>query len=599
MIHRRGAETWRTPEESRAKRDYLVPGFALLSSLFSHRGFSLRLCASAVLLYLGVVNALAASKDGVVAAGSPYAAQVGAEVLERGGNAVDAAVATAFALTVTEPGMSGLGGRTVLLVGFPDGRVEGVNGGVAWPEKWIALRRSGAAYSKPKGWGQIAVPGTVAALAESHRKWGSLPLRELIRPSIRLARNGFVLTKGQEAWFARSAKAMSADPVLRSIYLRPDGSPVRAGELLRQPGLADALHLIAEEGPEVFYRGTISRAIVREMERSGGYVTSRDLERYAALPATPVRLPFGPYRIVSMDRPAMGRALLWCLDVFHRLPRKDFSPADRAHAQAEILSLMPALLNDRPLNGAYARLLTESGARRLTGENAAEMAEAILGHLRNRSTGIPRRAAQDREFQTTHLAVADRSGMLVSLTQTIGNFFGPKVALPGYGITFADTMGYLGDSDVSQSPYSSISPTMVFDERNQPLLAVGAAGGDRIPGAIFQILHHVLDRGMDLRSAVDAPRIAFESDPKGNRVYLEGGDQPEVRALIRELRKRGVPAAPLPKGESVARAHALMRSPDGEWIGAADPRWIGIAASPLDLKVEANHGEPQPLKREE
>ncbi|MBW3623326.1 MAG: gamma-glutamyltransferase [Armatimonadetes bacterium] len=524
-------------------------------------------------------------------AGSPYAAQVGAEILAQGGNAVDAAVATAFALTVTEPGMSGLGGRTVMLVGFPDGSVAGLNGGVAWPEKWVALRKSGAKIPRPKGWGQVAVPGTLAALAEANRKWGNLPLWRLIAPSVSLARNGFVLSKRQEAWLASNAKAMSADPALRAIFLHPDGSPYSAGELLRQPDLARTLEMIAEKGPEVFYRGMIAQKIVEAMEKQGGYVTLVDLRNYRATPAEIAQIRYGPYRIASMDRPAMGRVLLWCLSIMGRLP-KTYTRLEDVQAQAEILSLLPQLLHDRPLVRDYGKAVAPGPL--LTEENARRVAEAIRRNIENRTTGIPRQAPPKKEYQTTHLTVSDRKGWVVSLTQTIGDFFGPKVALPGYGITFASTMGSLDDEDVSQGPFSSIAPTLVFDAGGRPLIGVGAAGGDRIPGAIFQILHNVLDRGMEITSAVNAPRIAFESDSKRNEVYLENGEEPEIRALIEGLRKRGIPAAPLPKSESVARAHALMRTPNGEWIGAPDPRWIGIAAHPVNLEVIETQRLPRP-----
>jgi gamma-glutamyltranspeptidase/glutathione hydrolase len=542
----------------------------------------------------------------MVVAGSPYAAQIGAEILERGGNAVDAAVATAFALTVAEPGMSGLGGRTVMIVALPDGRVEGLNGATAWPERWVALHKAGTKVAPPKGWGQVAVPGTVAALAEANRKWGSLPLRELIRPSVRLARDGVLLTERQAGRFKSAAKALAKDPTLRSTFLHPDGSPYRAGELLRQPDLAHTLELIAGGGPDVFYRGEIARAIVAEMEKHRGYVTLADLDAYRARPADLASTQYGNYYITAVGRPAMGGALIWCINLMSLLPLSHldrfrgpnetgftsvYSPVETAHAEAEILSLLSYQLHDEPLRGTYGEGLAPGELLRPPYPN---IARKLNNNVRNRTTGIPRKIPPEKDGHTTHLVVADSKGGAVSLTQTLGDFFGPKVALPGYGITFAGTMGSLDDTDVSQGPFSSITPVLVFPKIEgrigpHPILAIGAAGGDRIPGTVFQVLHNVLDEKMDLQTAVAAPRMAFDTVKGRTVVYLEPGEGWDVSSLIRELKKRGIHAEPLPKGGSVARVHALMRLPNGEWIGAPDPRWTGIAASPVSVPSEVDH----------
>ncbi|MCC2671986.1 MAG: gamma-glutamyltranspeptidase, partial [Armatimonadetes bacterium] len=224
------------------------------------------------------------SPHGVVAAASPYASQVGAEILARGGNAIDAATATGFALMVAEPGMSGLGGRTVILIGRPGGKVEALDGATAWPAAWIALRKSGAAVPKSVGWKQVAVPGTLAAMVESQRRWGKLPLPEVVRPAIALARTGFIVSRLQEQLFAEHGwKDDSAE--LRRVFLHPDGTPYLAGERLKQPDLARTLELIAVKGGSVLYTGEIGRALLAQMEQEGGYVRAPDLEAYR--PQTP------------------------------------------------------------------------------------------------------------------------------------------------------------------------------------------------------------------------------------------------------------------------------------------------------------------------
>ena len=517
----------------------------------------------------------------MMVAASPYAAQIGAEVLERGGNAVDAAVAASFALIVVEPGMSGLGGRTVMIVGRPGGRVEGLNGATAWPESWKALRKSGRKVQPPKRWGQIAVPGTLAALAEANRKWGTRPLRELIRPSIYLARDGFLVSTVQEGLLRRAVKDLRADPLLRKTYLHPDGSPYRAGERLKQPALARTLELIAARGPQVFYRGEIARAMGTEMKRRGGYVSMRDLAAFRPRPAVIDRIRYGSYTIAAVDKPAKGRELLWRMRVLNRLPRYT-DPVDRTHALAELLNEEPPKGPSRETDAAHRRRL-------LTLNSVTPTADRVAWRVRNRVVGLPRITGSLPVTDTTHLAVADRRGMVVSLTSSLGPYFGAKVALPNYGITFAATMGYLDDVDVSEGPVSSIAPTLVFDSAERPILAVGAAGSDRIPGVILQVLHGALDRKRSIAEAVAAPRIIVDKEAgKATALRMEPGDG--MAALRAGLEARGMTVLPVPEGQVLGRVHALMRGPDGRWHGAPDPRWFGSAVAPLTLSA------PTPLQ---
>jgi gamma-glutamyltranspeptidase len=181
--------------------------------------------------------------------------------------------------------------------------------------------------------------------------------------------------------------------------------------------------------------------------------------------------------------------------------------------------------------------------------------------------------------QTTHLVVADRGGRVVSMTQSLGPFLGADVALPGYGITFAATMGYLKD-DVTQEPISAIAPTLVLNAGGDPVMALGAAGSARIPEVILQVLHNALDLHQDLAAAMAAPRMTLMQEAGRLVLHLEGMEQPATQPLARGLQGRGFTVQPVPAAEIPARAHALMRGPDGEWIGVADPRWFGRAVAP-------------------
>ena len=528
-----------------------------------------------------------ASREGVVSAASPYAAQAGADVLARGGNAIDAATATAFTLLVAEPGMSGLGGRTVMLIGRPGGKVEALDGASAWPEAWIALRKAKTVVPKAVGWRQVAVPGSTAAMVEAQTRWGKLPLREVIRPAISLARTGFLVSRLQEQLFAEHAwKDDSAE--LRRIFLHPDGTPYLADERLKQPDLAHTLELIATQGARVMYTGEIGRALVAQMEKEGGYVRAPDLEAYR--PKTPQidEIQYGDQRLVAMDRPTAGRALLWRMRVLEKLPRYP-ERADDTQALAELLAA--------PLPAGPSGESDEAECKRLlAGDSVAKAVREIVEHVTARKSTLPMPEPATMT-NTTHFSVADGQGTVVAVTQTLGPLFGPGVVLPGYGITFASTMGYLRDTDPSKSPTSSIVPTLVFDRTGTPVMALGGAGATRIPGAVLQVLHHTLNRHTPLSEALALPRITIDREENRPLLRMEALDQAEMQALAAELKGRGIAVNPVQKGQVLGRVHAVRRNPDGTWEGAADPRWFGEAVTPVVLPMpESKQGRitPQP-----
>jgi gamma-glutamyltranspeptidase/glutathione hydrolase len=524
-----------------------------------------------------------ASREGVVAAASPYAAQVGADLLARGGNAIDAATATAFTLVVAEPGMSGLGGRTVMLIGRPGGRVEALDGATAWPQEWIRLRREKVAVPRATGWKQVAVPGSLAAMVEAQRRWGSLPLGDVIRPAISLARTGFLVSRLQAQLFAEHDwKDDSAE--LRRIFLHPDGTPYLAGERLKQPDLAHTLELVAVQGSGVLYSGEIGKALVAQMEKDGGYVRLPDLAAYR--PRTPQidEVQYGDRRIVTMDRPTAGRSLLWRLRVLEKLPRYP----DRVDDTQALSELLAAPLPDGPAGESDAA----ECKRLLSGDSVARTAQEIAAHVAARQSTLPM-PEPAKITNTTHFTVADGKGTVVSVTQTLGPFFGPGVVLPGYGITFASTMGYLRDTNPSIQPTSSIVPTVVFDRTGTPEVGLGGAGAARIPGAVLQVLHHTLNQHTSLAEALALPRVTLDRDGSRPLLRMESLERPEMQSLAAALKARGIAVQP---GQVLGRVHAVRRTADGAWEGAADPRWFGEAVTPVVLPAEGKQGRvlPQP-----
>jgi gamma-glutamyltranspeptidase/glutathione hydrolase len=274
-----------------------------------------------------------------------------------------------------------------------------------------------------------------------------------------------------------------------------------------------------------------------------------------------------------MDKPAMGRNLLWRMRVLSQLPR---SGADLDHLQT-----LAELLNAEPPKGPDHETDAAEQKRLISGDTINSAVSQIENHVRAHTTSLPAPSPHP-VTNTTHMVTADRNGMVVSLTQSLGPFFGAKVALPKYGVTFAATMGYLDDEDVSQGPVSSISPTLVLDATGQPILAVGAAGSDRIPGVILQVIHNALDRGMSIEQAVAEPRISIDKDAKKGIADLlwEAMGRSGSRELAAGLQTRGITVQPVEPGQALGRVHALMRDASGVWHGAADPRWFGSAVGP-------------------
>lgn len=507
------------------------------------------------------------SPYGAVSSASRLATEAGAEVLARGGNAVDAAVATAFVLTVTEPSMSGLGGRASTIIRTPDGRVHGIDGLNQVP--------AGYADGGSPGYERAAVPGVPAALGRALEQFGTWPLERVLEPAICLAGEGYLLEEDEAARFLSTADDLRRYPGARDYFLKPDGSPYQPGDLFIQEDLARTLRTIAEEGIDAFYRGPIADAIHEDMAANGGFITRTDLAGYEALPAILVRGEYRGHPLVSNFRPAAGHAVIEALHIIETLGP---APAGDSAEYASIAGqAMRIAISDRG-----RRFGDESqSARRITSKEwAAERAREIdlsgpaVGAL---TYALPQGELTPRapdEDNTTHLSVMDASGMVVAHTQSLGPTMGTRVATPGLGFLYATRLG----STPGSRPSSTISPTILFSPEGTPLLAVGCAGNDRIITAIVQVISHIVDHGMTLEEAMAAPRV---HPAGGRRLRLESGgvsSWPEtVRAALEEAGFEVV-AAP---SRDFGRVHAVWFDPaTGLFTGVAEPRWDGGAAAP-------------------
>ncbi len=513
---------------------------------------------------------IARARHGMVVSGSPIATQVGVGVLEAGGNAVDAAVATAFALAVVEPSMSGLGGRTQMLLRTTQGAFVGIDGTTEVPAgaPTAAAEDDEGAY----GYATVGIPGTVAALVAAHAAHGSRPLAELVALAVTLAEDGFLLPADETQRLAQAAPQLQEFAGSRRYFLRPDGSPYQAGDRLVQRDLARVLRAIGDSGVQVFYRGWIADSIAAAMARHGGYVTRAALAQYEAQDALVARGSYRGFDLVGTYLPASGATTIEALHILEQ-----FEVSGRTGTAEWAALVGQALLlafEDRVADlGPPATHLRTLVSKEWAAERAAyvrDPAAAPVGPAAGAAlSGLPAEPPH-----TTHLSVADGHGGLVALTQSVGPNMGSKVAAPGLGFVYAATMGYLGRLAPGDRPFSSQSPLIIVRD-GEPAYVLGAAGARRIISAIVQVTSRLLDDGQPLPDAMAAPRF----HPTPTVFYMEGrpGSSWTPESLAR-LASFGFPSEARASAPYFARIHAIAVDREtGELIGVADSRWQGTA----------------------
>jgi gamma-glutamyltranspeptidase/glutathione hydrolase len=533
---------------------------------------------------------VAASAHGVVVAGQPLAAAAGAEMLERGGNAVDAAVAAAFALSVVEPSMSGLGGRVQMLVRMADGRYAGIDGTTQAPATYDPDTAPQASYGYPT----VGVPGVPAGLLKALDQYGTLDRATVMAPAIRLAEEGFELLPGEATRHAAVADRLVEFEGTRGTFLKPDSTTWGAGERFVQPDLARTLRLISAEGADVFYRGEIAARIAADIQANGGAVTEASLAAYQALDSEVLTSSYRGLETAGLWLPSYGAITLEILNLLETLPVSEFDEDDWATAITEAIRV--AYL-DRPNQRSL-----DDGRRLISKSYAASRAAAMrlpqltataslpTGPAPRPTPGHVRTAAQVDIEHTTHLSAADGNGMMVALTQSLGPNMGSMVVTPGLGFLYAATLGgYLGRMEPGERAQSHMSPTMLVQD-GVPLLALGAAGGGRIPTAIIAAVSRLVDQNLSLADALAAPRVA--PDTPSMRI---GGDpdaptivQAEIveglgfsAAVLDSLAARGFEIETITRTGAFGRIHAVRWHPDqGVWEGVADPDWEGAAVTP-------------------
>ena len=513
------------------------------------------------------------SEAGMVAASHPLATDAGVRILEMGGNAADAAVATAFAIAIVEPTMNSIGGRNQILVRTANGEVHGIDGTTQAPWDYDHETAPQASF----GYAVIGIPGALAGLIKLHEEHGSLSLAQVMQPAIEYAENGFRILPGDAARQAGGAEQALQFPGTAAAYYKGDGSPHRAGEILRQPDYAATLRTIMVGGHDVVYRGEIADAMVADFAANGAVIDKADLEQYVAEDSRIVRGTYRGYELIGTDVPAAGVLSIQALQIM-----ETFDPGSMTEAEWFAIAGQSLRLAQREL----AVLGTDAEAERATSKAyAAELALEIAAPGRAAAgvwTPMPELEARGDLYggHTTHLSTADADGMVVSLTQTLGPSMGSKVVTPGLGFLYASTLGgYLGTmTQPGMRARSNINPFIVLKD-GEVVMVLGAAGGGMIPPAVVHAITRVIDFGMDLPSALGQPRVAGGFGGGFNAETSPGIGWTDQE--VAEMRALGIDVNPQPRDGAFGRVHGIQFDAEsGTWVGAADPDWEGTARGP-------------------
>ncbi len=531
------------------------------------------------------------SSRGVVVSAAPEASQAGAEVLAAGGNAMDAALAAAFALAVVYPQAGNLAGGGFLVVRTPDDVVRALDFRETAParatrEMFLGKDGRPVAGSSTSTMLAVATPGSVRGYAEAHRLLGRLPWPKVVAPAERLAREGFVVPAGLSADLAAERELLSRWEETRRLFF-PGGRPLAPGARLRQPELAATLARIGREGPDAFHRGEIAARIAAYVEAGGGVLSEADLSGYAPLWRAPDEIRFGDLVVHTMPLPSSAGLVLRSVLAQLEVARGTGPFLPDAAGYHLLLEAERRAYADRNRWLGDGDCVEVPLAELLGPARLARIGATIDPGRATPSTTVPGALAHERE-ETTHLSVATPDGFAVSLTTTLNGSFGNGAIVPGTGVLlnnemddFASAPGtpnlyglVQGSANAVQAgarPLSSMAPAIV-EKSGRPLLVVGSPGGSTIPTTVLQVLLRA-SGGEALDSAVAAPRLHHQHTP--DVVFVERGRTPAE--LFEGLRQRG---HVLRERGPIGKVHAVSFQPDGRLVGVADPRGYGASAAP-------------------
>lgn len=529
-------------------------------------------------------------EKGMVVSQNAIASRVGADMIRRGGNAVDAAVAMGFALAVTLPRAGNIGGDGFMLVHDSQSGQDIFFDFRSVAPKAATLpmfldNQGKEAEVASRGYIAPSVPGTVAGLFMAHKRFGKLPWAQVVAPAIALARDGVALTPDEAFVFSWGKDRLSTSKAARSAYYKPDGSLYRAGEVLKQPDLAWTLGQIAKRGADGFYKGPVAEKFAADMKANGGIITLQDLADYRAVERKPLR---GTYRgldiVTAPPASAGGATLLNMLNILENFDLKSggLGSARTLHLLSETMKLGYAdrykVLGDTdfakvPLSGFISKSYAQERAR-LIDPDKAKPAEAL-------GAGDPWRFESP---STTHFSVADANGMVVSTTYTLGADFGSGVMIAGTGILLNNQMNNFSHVQAAKAlaegkplppnamapgkrMLSTMMPTIVMKD-GKPWLITGTPGGSTIIDTVMQVIVNVVDFKLNVEEATHQPRIFQDASDK---LRVEPNFNPDTVRLLSAM------GHPITSDETMGSAQSILID-GGLYLGAADPRRPGALA---------------------
>ncbi|MCR5871196.1 MULTISPECIES: gamma-glutamyltransferase [unclassified Sphingomonas] len=535
-----------------------------------------------------------ASAQGVVSAADPRAAEAGVEILRAGGSATDAALAMMLALTVVEPQSSGIGGGGFFvhhdarhgLIDTIDGRERAPS--AARPDRFLSTDGTPRPYDDVYPGGlSVGIPGNIRLMEEAHRRWGKLPWARLFEPAIRHAEQGFAVSPMMARFIARSAPRWKDFPETQALYA-PNGHPLTEGATVRNPALAGLLTRIAREGADAFYRGQNADAIIAATagaRRNPAQIIAADMAGYTATSRNAVCIRYRIYKVCGMGPPSSGATTVFgILGMIERFDIARLGPRspDAWHVIAEAMRLSYAdrgrYIGDPDFVSVPLVGLIDPDylARR---SRLIRMDRALPSVRHGNPPGAAPRGAPTRstEAGTTHFSAVDAQGNVVAMTSTIEDIWGSQLMANGMMLNneltdfsfvpARDGLPVANRVEAGKRPLSSMSPTIVYDANDRPILALGSAGGPRIIMHVTKTLIGVLDFGLPVSEAIALPNLFFDE----NTLLME--PSADTGRVLDALRAKGHSAREAPLGSKVnAVEHA-----GGAWRGAADPRSEGVA----------------------
>jgi gamma-glutamyltranspeptidase/glutathione hydrolase len=542
-------------------------------------------------------NKAVVGKNGMVVSVDEFASQVGIDILKKGGNAVDAAVAVGFALAVTFPAAGNIGGGGFMIIRSPDtGEAVALDfremaPGKATPDMYLDEKSNYVEERSLYGHLAVGVPGTVKGFELAMKKYGTLKWEDVIKPAVELAEKGFKLNKRRADSFNRLNKRFEQGTrEFFRVFSKPDGTEFKEGDIFIQKDLARSLKMIAEHGSQAFYEGQIAELIAQDMKRHGGLITKENLGKYEAFLRKPVTGTYRGYQIISMPPPSSGGTILIemlnILEGFDLGQRERYAP-ETLHLIAEAMRFAyfdrAQYMGDSDFSEIPVKLLTSKG-------HAEDIREKIDLKKANSSAIMGEEILTIEEAkETTHYSVIDKEGLAVATTYTLNGWYGSGVVAEGTGILlnnemadfnmkpgYTDDKGLIGTRPNLIKPYkrmlSSMTPTLIIKD-GKVYMITGSPGGRTIINTVLNVIVNVIDFNMPIQDAIDAPRMDHEWMPDLLRL--------ENKAITEELIESLKAMGHMMKESSFWRqgdAHSILIDPKtGLYYGAADKRSQGTA----------------------